>query len=190
VQRVQPLQSKKRQSTTYIASPTAYEGATTLRFNLFLVINRKMQPRQHKKSQGLVRRDISHGHTRAVHRPLRLLTPVFSAVRNPLTFTSFLQLPKADFPPCDWWDVAYHKYKLAVAREVLKHVYAAERLQPPLSLSAVLGTYGTLWARARSIRYWRDVVRSGDKPVWVCTPSKRTAFSRWYLPLFHLLWGC
>jgi hypothetical protein len=38
-----------------------------------------------------------------------------------------------------------------VAREVLKHVYTAERLQPPASLGAVLGTYGTLWGRARSI---------------------------------------
>jgi len=51
---------------------------------------------------------------------------------------------------------------LAVAREVLKHVYAAERLQPPTSLGAVLGTYGTLWARARSVGYWREVVRSGE----------------------------
>jgi len=54
------------------------------------------------------------------------------------------------------------KYNLAVAREVLKHVYAAERLQPPSSLGAVLGTYGTLWGRARSIGYWREVVRSGE----------------------------
>jgi F-type H+-transporting ATPase subunit g len=50
-----------------------------------------------------------------------------------------------------------------VAREVLKHVYATtERLQPPMSLGAVLGTYGTLWARARSIGYWGEVVRSGE----------------------------
>ena len=54
------------------------------------------------------------------------------------------------------------KYNLAVAREVLEHVYAAERLQPPTSLGAVLGTYGTLWARARSVGYWREVVRSGE----------------------------
>jgi hypothetical protein len=49
-----------------------------------------------------------------------------------------------------------------VTREILKHVYTAERLQPPTSLGAVLGTYSTLWARARSIGYWRDVVRSGE----------------------------
>ena len=54
------------------------------------------------------------------------------------------------------------QYNLAVAREVLKHVYTAERLQPPTSLSAVFGTYGTLWARARSLGYWREVVRSGE----------------------------
>jgi hypothetical protein len=49
-----------------------------------------------------------------------------------------------------------------VAREVLKHVYTAERLQPPTSFGAVLGTYGTLWGRARSIQYWRKVVTSGE----------------------------
>ena len=54
------------------------------------------------------------------------------------------------------------KYNLSVAREVLKYVYAAERLQPPTSLGAVLGTYSTLWARARSVGYWREVVRSGE----------------------------
>jgi F-type H+-transporting ATPase subunit g len=30
------------------------------------------------------------------------------------------------------------------------------------SLGAVLGTYGTLWACARSVGYWREVVRSGQ----------------------------
>jgi F-type H+-transporting ATPase subunit g len=49
-----------------------------------------------------------------------------------------------------------------VTREILKHVYTAERLQPPTSLGAVLGTYSTLWARARSVGYWREVVRSGE----------------------------
>ena len=44
------------------------------------------------------------------------------------------------------------KYNLAVAREVLKHVYAVERLQPP-TLGAVLRTYGTLWSGARSVGY-------------------------------------
>jgi F-type H+-transporting ATPase subunit g len=54
------------------------------------------------------------------------------------------------------------KYNLAVAREVLKHVYTAERLQPPTSLGAMFGTYSTLWARARSLGYWREVVRNGE----------------------------
>ena len=49
-----------------------------------------------------------------------------------------------------------------MAREVLKHVYTAERLQPPTSLGAVMGTYGTLWGRARSFAYWRKVVASGE----------------------------
>jgi hypothetical protein len=64
-----------------------------------------------------------------------------------------------------WFYAAYQqpiKYNFAVTREILKHVYTAERLQPPTSLGAVLGTYSTLWARARSIGYWRDVVRSGE----------------------------
>jgi len=54
------------------------------------------------------------------------------------------------------------RYNLSVAREVLKHVYTAERLQPPTSLGAVLGAYGTLFGRARSIEYWRKVVTSGE----------------------------
>ncbi|KAI0245503.1 hypothetical protein BJV78DRAFT_371218 [Lactifluus subvellereus] len=54
------------------------------------------------------------------------------------------------------------KYNFAVAREVLKQVYTAERLQPPTSLGSVLGTYATLWGRARSVGYWREVVKSGE----------------------------
>ena len=70
-----------------------------------------------------------------------------------------LLLPQAD------WRTAYQqpvRYNLSVAREVLKHIYTAERLQPPTSLGAVLGTYGTLWGRARSIQYWRKVVTNGE----------------------------
>jgi hypothetical protein len=62
-------------------------------------------------------------------------------------------------------DTAYQqpvKYNFAVAREVLKQVYTAERLQPPASLGSVFGTYATLWARTRSIGYWREVVKSGE----------------------------
>jgi F-type H+-transporting ATPase subunit g len=61
-------------------------------------------------------------------------------------------------------DPAYQKpvtYSLAVTREVLKHVYAAERWQLPTSLGAVLGTYGTLWARAHSVGHRCEVLRSG-----------------------------
>ncbi|KAH8987455.1 hypothetical protein EDB92DRAFT_1875861 [Lactarius akahatsu] len=32
----------------------------------------------------------------------------------------------------------------------------------PQSLGAVFGTYGTLWGRARSVTYWRQVVASGE----------------------------
>ena len=39
------------------------------------------------------------------------------------------------------------EYNLAVAREVLQHVYTAKRLQPPTLLGTVFGTYRTLWAR-------------------------------------------
>ena len=52
-------------------------------------------------------------------------------------------------------------YNFAVFREVLKHVYIAERLQPP-SLSTFQSVYATLWSRARSPQYWRDLVQSGD----------------------------
>ena len=63
------------------------------------------------------------------------------------------------------FDAAYQqpvKYNFAVAREVLKQVYTAERLQPPTSLGSVLGTYAALWGRARSVGYWREVVKSGE----------------------------
>jgi hypothetical protein len=70
------------------------------------------------------------------------------------------------FALCDRWiqliSSRSNTTDLTVAREVLKHVYATERLQTPMSPGAVLGTYGTLWARARSIGYWREVVRSGE----------------------------
>ncbi|KAI0293003.1 mitochondrial ATP synthase g subunit-domain-containing protein [Multifurca ochricompacta] len=54
------------------------------------------------------------------------------------------------------------KYNLSVAREVLKQIYTAERLQPPSSLGAVLGSYSTLWSRTRSISYWREIIKSGE----------------------------
>ncbi|KAI0788360.1 mitochondrial ATP synthase g subunit-domain-containing protein [Fomes fomentarius] len=52
-------------------------------------------------------------------------------------------------------------YNFAVFREVLKQVYIAERLQPP-SFSAFQSVYSSLWARARNLQYWRELLRSGD----------------------------
>ena len=90
------------------------------------------------------------------------------AVRVPSPLILFSEPAKLTlrffFVLCDVY-LAYQqpvKYNLAVARQVLKHVYTAERLRPPTSLGAVFGTYGTLWARARSLGYWREVVRSGE----------------------------
>ncbi|KAH9926522.1 mitochondrial ATP synthase g subunit-domain-containing protein [Amylocystis lapponica] len=54
------------------------------------------------------------------------------------------------------------QYNLSVAREFLKQVYVAERLQPPTSFSTVSSAYSTLWSRASSAAYWRELVRSGD----------------------------
>ena len=100
----------------------------------------------------------AQAHTRVAHWAHSALdSRGFSVVRL------FLFLPL--YRKSDMLCTAYQqpvKYNLAVAREVLKHVYTAERLQPPTSFGAVLGTYSTLWARARSIGYWRDVVRSGE----------------------------
>ena len=79
------------------------------------------------------------------------------------------------------------KYNFAVARDVLKHVYTAERLQPPTSLGAVARTYGTLWARARSLGYWREVVRSSGAEsmlVLACTLLKRMGFLKCVIVFF------
>jgi len=54
------------------------------------------------------------------------------------------------------------KYNFAVAREILKQVYVAERLQPPTSLSAIQNAYSTIWARASNPSYWRGVLQSGE----------------------------
>ena len=53
-------------------------------------------------------------------------------------------------------------YNLSVTREVLKQIYVAERLQPPASVSQVTSAYLTLWRRAASPSYWREVARSGE----------------------------
>lgn len=51
-------------------------------------------------------------------------------------------------------------YNYQVAREFLKQIYVAERLQPP-SLSTVQSVYKSLWANATSPAYIRELVSSG-----------------------------
>ncbi|KAI0071252.1 hypothetical protein K474DRAFT_1712621 [Panus rudis PR-1116 ss-1] len=53
-------------------------------------------------------------------------------------------------------------YNLSVAREFLKQVYVAERLQPPTSLNAFTSAYAQIWSRASNPQFWREAVRSGD----------------------------
>ncbi|KIP08010.1 hypothetical protein PHLGIDRAFT_23748 [Phlebiopsis gigantea 11061_1 CR5-6] len=52
-------------------------------------------------------------------------------------------------------------YNFTVAREFLKHIYVAERLQPP-SLSTVQSAYSTIWSRASSPAYWKEIFRTGE----------------------------
>lgn len=49
-----------------------------------------------------------------------------------------------------------------MAREFLKQVYVAERLQPPTSLSAFQSAYSAIWSRAINPAYWRELARSGE----------------------------
>ncbi|KAI0346211.1 hypothetical protein BDW22DRAFT_731765 [Trametopsis cervina] len=51
-------------------------------------------------------------------------------------------------------------YNFQVAREFLKQVYVAERLQPP-SLSAVQSAYSTLWSNATNITHLKELISSG-----------------------------
>ncbi|TFK50161.1 hypothetical protein OE88DRAFT_1632117 [Heliocybe sulcata] len=53
-------------------------------------------------------------------------------------------------------------YNLSVAREILKQVYVAERLQPPNSWSTITNAYSTIYARASNPAYWREIFRNGD----------------------------
>ena len=48
-------------------------------------------------------------------------------------------------------------YNLTVAREFLKQIYVAERLQPPTSVSSVTNAYSTIWSRLVSPSYWRSL---------------------------------
>ncbi|KZO91111.1 hypothetical protein CALVIDRAFT_489552 [Calocera viscosa TUFC12733] len=52
-------------------------------------------------------------------------------------------------------------YNLAVARELAKQVYVAERLAPPMSAATWQSAYSTLFNRAKDLNYWREVLRSG-----------------------------
>jgi F-type H+-transporting ATPase subunit g len=63
--------------------------------------------------------------------------------------------------------IAYREpilYDLAVARELFKQVYIAERLAPPTSFAEIKTAYSTIFGRIRNINYWREMLRSGD---WV-----------------------
>lgn len=53
-------------------------------------------------------------------------------------------------------------YNFSVAREVLKHIYVAERLQPPTSASQVTAAYKAIWKNATSPAYWRSIAKSGE----------------------------
>ncbi|KAF9456840.1 mitochondrial ATP synthase g subunit-domain-containing protein [Collybia nuda] len=52
-------------------------------------------------------------------------------------------------------------YNLSVTREIFKHVYKAEGLQPP-SIATFRSAYETLWSRAINPAYWRGAVSSGE----------------------------
>lgn len=53
-------------------------------------------------------------------------------------------------------------YNAEVARELLKQVYIAERLQPPTSFATVTDAYTVLWGRAKNPQYWRDLLTTGQ----------------------------
>lgn len=53
-------------------------------------------------------------------------------------------------------------YQLNVTRELLKHVYIAERLAPPTSFSTLQNAYSTIWSRAISPAYWREIASNGE----------------------------
>lgn len=51
---------------------------------------------------------------------------------------------------------------LAVAREVGKQVYIAERLAPPTSVAEVQTAYRQLFSSASSLAWWRSTLESGE----------------------------
>jgi hypothetical protein len=183
-----PLPKGKRSCKHNVVSSTANQSGTTLRFNLVLVINRK---RSLENRPRRARRRISRSSTRRRIRAQRtwrtqLATLRFSQLSlfpsAPLTLQADLTFV---FPilflfvfcffvrDCSSINPAYRKlvkYNLAMAREALKHAYAVERLQPPTSLGAIPGTYGTLRARALGSGIGARSCTVGSKPVWACTP--------------------
>ena len=64
-----------------------------------------------------------------------------------------------------WSTTAYKEpifYNFAVAREVAKQVYIAERLAPPSSFAEVRSGWETLYNRARDMGFWRKAIESGE----------------------------
>jgi len=53
-------------------------------------------------------------------------------------------------------------YNLAVAREVVKRVYIAEKLAPPTSFHTIRTAYETIWNRAKDFTYWRSAINTGE----------------------------
>ena len=61
--------------------------------------------------------------------------------------------------------IAYRQpliYNAEVARELLKQIYIAERLQPPTSFATITDAYSVLWSRAKNPQYWRDLLTTGE----------------------------
>jgi len=53
-------------------------------------------------------------------------------------------------------------YDLAVARELLKQIYVAEKLAPPTSFAEIRSAYSTIFERARHVSFWRDMLQTGE----------------------------
>ena len=55
-------------------------------------------------------------------------------------------------------------YNTKVATSLMRQVYQAERLAPPLELGAWTNAYAHMWARGTNFGWWRDSLRNGS---WV-----------------------
>lgn len=53
-------------------------------------------------------------------------------------------------------------HNLAVAREVAKQVYVAERLAPPTSISELRAAYSSIAQQASSLPWWRSTLENGQ----------------------------